>query len=155
MFPIKDYRKTMRSFRSLMRANRRLAGIRLDGEHWTLREMVGHLVDSAANNHQRFVRLQIERELSFPAYDGDAWLRVSGADGCDYSLLLRLWWDYNEYLLHIVENLDEGCLGWAWKTPEGDLTLEFLVRDYWRHMEWHRELFARRAEEIRRRPKRG
>ena len=68
--------------------------------------MVGHLVDSAANNHQRFVRLQLERELEFPAYDGDAWLRASKADSCDYRLLVRLWTEYNGYLLHIAERMD-------------------------------------------------
>jgi len=149
MFPTEEYRRNLRAFRALMLRYRGIAGVRLDAEHWTLREMVGHLVDSAANNHQRFVRLQLERELAFPAYDADQWLRVSAADTCDYRLLVRLWREYNAFILHIVENLDEGCLGWTWKTPEGDLTLEFLVRDYYRHLDWHRELFERRVREVR------
>lgn len=148
MFPTDEYRKGLRAFRALMLKNRRLAGLRLDGDHWTLGEMVGHLVDSAGNNHQRFVRLQLERELAFPAYDGDAWLRVSKTDSCDYRLLVRLWADYNEYLLHIVEGMDEGCLGWVWMTERGELTLDFLVRDYYRHLDWHRELFERRIGEL-------
>lgn len=61
---------------------------------------------------------------------------------------MKLWSEYNEYIIHIVENTDEGCLDWAWKRADGDLTLDFLVRDYYRHLEWHRELFERRAAEI-------
>ena len=45
--------------------------------------------------------------------------------------------------------------GWTWKTAEGELTLDFLVRDYYRHLEWHRELFERRVGEIRARRKNG
>lgn len=149
MYPIDEYENKIRAFRRLMLHRRRLAGIRLNDDEWTLAEMVAHLVDSASNNHQRFVRLQLERELEFPAYDGDAWLRVSRADSCDYGLLVALWTEYNRYILHLVANIDEGALGYVWKTKEGELSLDFLVRDYFRHLDWHRELFERRVAEIR------
>lgn len=149
MYPVEDYDKKIRAFRRLMLRSRGLADIRLRDDEWTLAEMVAHLVDSASNNHQRFVRLQLERELDFPAYDGDAWLRVSRVEDCDYRLIVALWTDYNRYILHLVANMDEGALGYVWKTEEGELSLDFLVRDYFRHLDWHRELFERRVTEIR------
>lgn len=36
---------------------------------WSKKEILGHLIDSAANNHQRFVRLQLQPELTLPGYD--------------------------------------------------------------------------------------
>jgi hypothetical protein len=56
------------SFGTLMLESEPLADIRLAPDKWTLKEMVGHLVDSAANNHQRFIRLQFEAVLVFPKY---------------------------------------------------------------------------------------
>jgi len=43
---------------------------------WSLKEIVGHLVDSASNNHQRFVRLQLGNLKVFPAYDNEGWIAV-------------------------------------------------------------------------------
>ena len=39
---------------------------------WSAKEEFGHLIDSAANNHQRIVRAQLEDTPSTPGYDGDA-----------------------------------------------------------------------------------
>ncbi len=41
---------------------------RKDENSWAIKEIVGHLIDSASNNHQRFIRLQYTRELTFPDY---------------------------------------------------------------------------------------
>lgn len=148
MYPIREYEQKIASFRRLMLRYRSISGIRLEEGKWTLEEMLGHLVDSAANNHQRFVRLQLERELVFPGYDAEEWVRVSKGGSFGYLPLVRLWEGYNRFILHLVAQVDEGCLGYLWKTPEGELTLDFLIRDYWRHLDWHRELFERRVAEL-------
>src|SRR5262249_11867168 len=43
---------------------------------WSKKEIIGHLIDSAANNHQRFIRLQLNQRIEIPGYDGDDWVRV-------------------------------------------------------------------------------
>ena len=43
---------------------------------WSPREVIGHLIDSASNNHQRFVRAQFQDDLMFTGYDQDAWVRT-------------------------------------------------------------------------------
>ncbi len=148
MYPIREYEKKLASFRRLMLRHRSLSGVRLEEGKWSLAEMLAHLMDSAANNHQRFVRLQLERELDFPGYDAEGWVRVTKPNDYGYLPLVRLWEGYNRFILHLIAQVDEGCLGYLWKTPEGELTLDFLIRDYWRHMDWHRELFERRVAEI-------
>ena len=52
------------------------ASIRPAPGKWSKKEILGHLIDSAANNHQRFVRLPITPVLNLPGYDGDEWVRV-------------------------------------------------------------------------------
>jgi hypothetical protein len=95
---------------------------------WTLQEMVAHLVDSASNNHQRFVRLQLADRLEFPAYDAEEWRRASRAKTASYRDLVALYLLYNRYILHLVAWLDRDCLGNRWLSPDGDRTLAFSRR---------------------------
>jgi hypothetical protein len=44
------------------------AGRRAAAGQRSKKEILGHLIDSAANNHQRFVRLQKEETLVMPSY---------------------------------------------------------------------------------------
>ncbi|WP_051306943.1 DinB family protein [Desulfomicrobium escambiense] len=143
------YRTHIDAFQTLMDASAHLADIRLTEDTWTLKEMVAHLVDSAANNHQRFVRLQLEPVLVFPKYDAEEWRNVTGIGPFGYADVLALWKSYNLFLLHLIESVNPAALCHVWRREDGDITLEALIRDYFVHMELHRKLFAERAAEIR------
>lgn len=104
---------------------------------WSKKEILGHLIDSAANNHQRFVRLQLEREISLPGYEQDGWVRVTGYQNIPWTDIIALWAAYNRYLATIIESLDPSALGHVWHSPGGDVTLEFIATDYVRHLEHH------------------
>lgn len=144
-----EYRDLIERFYRLMRRSRRMALVEAGDDAWTLQEMVAHLVDSASNNHQRFVRLQLADRLEFPAYDAEEWRRASRAKTASYRDLVALYLLYNRYILHLVAWLDRDCLGNRWLSPDGDRTLAFLVEDYFAHQRWHLELFERRIAEIR------
>jgi len=116
---------------------------------WSAQEIIGHLVDSASNNHGRFVRAQLGDDLFFPGYDQAAWVSVQQYSAADWSELIALWRTFNSHIAHVVEripqdvatqprayhNLDEI----AWKTVprEQPATLEYFVRDYVAHMKHH------------------
>lgn len=53
----------------------------------TIKQILGHLIDSAANNHQRMVRLQYNDKLDFPDYqqDNDLWIALQ-----DYKMLIGI-----------------------------------------------------------------
>ena len=104
---------------------------------WSKKEIHGHLIDSAANNHQRFIRLQLEREISLPGYQQDGWVRVTGYQSRPWAEIVALWAAYNRHLATIIESLDPSALGHVWHSPAGDLTLEFIATDYVRHMKHH------------------
>lgn len=117
-------------------------------EDWTLTDQLAHLVDSASNNHQRFIRLQIERELEFPGYDAETWRRASKVSAVDYDLLVGLWHGYNLYLLEVIRNVDGAALDHCWITGGERKTLDFLIKDYFRHLEWHEDLFDRTVRDL-------
>jgi hypothetical protein len=104
---------------------------------WSKKEILGHLVDSAANNHQRFVRLQLEPEIRLPGYEQDGWVRVSRWQQTPWTEIIALWAAYNGHLATIIDALDPSALGHVWHSPGGDVTLEFLAHDYVDHMKHH------------------
>lgn len=105
---------------------------------WSRRQILGHLIDSASNNHQRFVRASLAGELIFPPYEQDGWVGVQGWADAPWERIRRLWEEYNRHLLHLMEKLPAGrrealCIVEE-KTP---VTLEYLMRDYVRHLKHH------------------
>jgi hypothetical protein len=106
-------------------------------DKWSKKEILGHLVDSAANNHQRFVRLQLEPEIRLPGYEQDGWVRVSRWQQTPWTEIIALWSVYNRHLANVIDGLDPSALGHVWHSPEGDVTLEFLATDYVDHMKHH------------------
>lgn len=114
-------------------------------------EILGHLIDSAANNHRRFVEAQFKDDLVFPAYDQESWVAVQDYQHASWTELIALWRSYNLHLAHVVAAIPEALL----VQPRTDHTLdrialhpvsrdtpvslEYLIRDYYRHLEEHLE----------------
>jgi len=105
---------------------------------WSRKQVLGHLVDSAANNHQRFVRLQLVSRIDLPGYDQDAWVRVQGYQDRPWLEITQLWQTYNTQLAALIRTVDTNSLKNVWHAPDGkDVTLEFLMVDYVRHLRHH------------------
>lgn len=153
-FNILEFQGLLENFyKRMQETDESICSIKLSDDKWTLKEMVGHLIDSASNNHQRFVRLQIDEKLEFPAYDPEKWNQVQKVNSLDWQLLISLWKNYNELLLHLIKNIDEKSLKNFWIKNTEQLTLEFIVNDYFRHLKWHLDLFEKRVGEIMKREK--
>ena len=104
---------------------------------WSKKEILGHLIDSAANNHQRFMRLQLQTEISLPGYEQDDWVRLNHYQQRTWNEIVTLWSAYNRHLASVIESLDDSALGHVWHSPDGDVTLEFIASDYVRHLKHH------------------
>ena len=122
---------------------------------WSAKEILGHLIDSASNNHQRFVRAQFTDALVFPGYEQESWVRAQAYKEEPWPLLVQLWRTFNLHLAHVMQHAPEGArragrerhnldeIGWI-KIGEGaPATLEYLMRDYIGHMKNHlRQIFS-------------
>ncbi|HUI83444.1 MAG TPA: DinB family protein [Candidatus Binatia bacterium] len=105
---------------------------------WSVKEELGHLLDSAANNHQRIVRTQLEEKPAMPDYDGDAWVALHRYQQRDWETLIGLWVALNRQLLAAAEAVPQA--GWSRTCTIGDsapLTLQFVFDDYVAHMLHH------------------
>jgi len=105
---------------------------------WSYKQVLGHLVDSASNNHQRFVRAALQDSLAFPAYEQDAWSRVQCVQDAEWPVLIALWANYNRYLAHLLAHLPAAKLDVLCRIGSNDpVSLRFLAEDYLRHLRHH------------------
>ncbi len=118
-------------------------------EHWSSKQIIGHLIDSAANNHARFVLAQFKDDLVFPGYDQNRWVEVQQYESASWPQLVELWRAYNLHLLHVMSSAQKKKLNQvrtehslqtiAFKTvdPAAPTTLEYLMKDYVTHLRHH------------------
>jgi nitroreductase len=107
-------------------------------DRWSAKEELGHLIDSAANNHQRIVRAQVEDNLALPGYDGDRWVEVHGYQNREWNDLMLLWRSGNSQLLAAAEAAPQHA--WSHTLTVGGsqpMTLGFVLDDYVAHMADH------------------
>ncbi len=105
---------------------------------WSRRKVLGHLIDSASNNHQRFVRASLQDSLEFPAYDQNNWVQLQVPEEASWSLLTALWANYNRYIAHVIAHLPPSKLDVPCRIGTSEaVTLGFLAEDYLRHMLHH------------------
>jgi hypothetical protein len=105
---------------------------------WTRKQIVGHLLDSAANNRQRFVRASSEGSYKGPQYAQDAWVAAHGYAEQTWATLLGWWETEHEILISVVDRipkdrLETQCL----VGDDAPATLRFLIEDYVEHQRWH------------------
>jgi hypothetical protein len=105
---------------------------------WSPKQVVGHLIDSASNNHQRFVRAALQGSLEFPAYDQEGCVRVQAVQQMPWPGLIAFWAGYHRYLAHILAHLPENALQAPCRIGSSDpVTLQFLAEDYLVHLVHH------------------
>jgi len=105
---------------------------------WSRKQLMGHLIDSASNNHQRFVRAMLADTLEFPRYEQDGNIRVQAVQEADWRLLVSLWASYNRFLAHVIARIPANKLETVCRIgPYEPVTLRYLAEDYLTHLKHH------------------
>ncbi len=105
---------------------------------WSPKEELGHLLDSAANNHQRIVRAQSEDKLAFPGYEQNRWVAINGYQRRDWKELIEVWQALHCQLLAAAESVPEAVWSHTLTIAASQpMTLEFVFDDYVSHMLHH------------------
>ena len=107
-------------------------------EGWCAREILGHLIDSACNNHRRFVIGQDAPPIVFQGYKQNDWVSRQRYAQVPFRDLAELWGAYNRHLAHLIAVTPESTFANSGDGPDGDVvTLGFLMEDYVRHLRHH------------------
>ena len=151
-----SYNQFLEDFReTIVRATARLNAMSAEqsaepvADGWSRKETLGHLIDSAANNHQRFVRAQFTDDLVFSGYEQDQWVSGQNYRDASWPDLIQFWSAYNLHLHYVVSNIPAEVLERARAkhtldqiafnhVPQHEpATLEYLIRDYMDHLRHH------------------
>lgn len=106
----------------------------------SIKQILGHLIDSASNNHQRMIRLQYNTELVFPDYrqDNDLWIALQDFENEDWGDLIQLWKYFNRHMIQVIKSVDESKLENYWHDFEGTkVTLLQMIEGYLWHIDLH------------------
>jgi len=103
-----------------------------------LKEVLGHLIDSAVNNHQRFVRAQQVDALTFPGYEQNHWVSSQGYQDADWAHLVALWTNLNLHLADVIARIPPS----KYSVPctiggDAPVSLEAIVVGYRNHLHHH------------------
>ena len=105
---------------------------------WSKKEILGHLIDSASNNHQRIVRMQELPDIGTFSYAQMHWVNSQHYKSEQWDELVNFWYYYNTHLAHIIEHVDPDSLDnrcdMDYSKPA---TLRFVIEDYHRHVQHH------------------
>jgi len=116
---------------------------------WSAKQVIGHLVDSASNNHGRFVRAQLTQDLVFPGYRQEDWVIAQDYQAAPWTELVELWRLFNLHIARVMDATPEAVRNRprarhnlheiAWRAiPESEpATLEYFMRDYVAHLAHH------------------
>lgn len=114
---------------------------------WSPKEELGHLIDSAANNHLRFVRASLDPGFHGPAYAQDDWVSIHGYQEMEWSSIVGFWVQYNTFLAGMIARIPDGKLSTlCFIGGGGPVTLRFLIEDYMLHAQHHLDHLLRRGK---------
>ncbi len=116
---------------------------------WSPKQIVGHLIDSAANNHARFIKAQLREDLVFDGYRQEDWVRLQGYQSAVWVDLVSLWKMYNLHLSFVIERIPKEIahrkirrhnlhrIAWQTVSEDESTTLAYFIQDYIGHLRHH------------------
>jgi len=112
-------------------------------QHRTIKQIVGHLCDSASNNTHRIIHLQYQNSpLIFPDYANlgvnDTWIKIQNYNNYAWDDLVQLLKSTTIHIAHVIKNVDSSKLQNQWISALNEyVTLEDMIVDYPRHFKLH------------------
>lgn len=120
-----------------------IVSLRRNIQNRSIRQIVGHMVDSASNNTHRIVHLQYqESPISFPDYanlgNNDRWIAIQNYQDEDWNVLVSLWTATHRHIAYVITQVDPGKLDSVWISALGvQVSLQDMITDFPRHFKLH------------------
>lgn len=122
----------------LLKITNEIAGKKENPRKWSKKEILGHLIDSASNNHQRFVRGAQNIAGDFPTYNQDRWVEIQHYNEMNWNDLVEHFYQYNLHICKLINSLPDNVLDNPCNIGKDNyVTLKFVIDDYLRHLKHH------------------
>ena len=110
----------------------------------TIKQILGHMVDSASNNTHRIIHLQYQDSpLRFPNYatngNNDRWIVLQNYQNENWNDLIQHWKYSHLHWIHVVKNVNQDKLDneWISESKYGNIPLKEMITDFLRHFYLH------------------
>lgn len=115
-------------------------------DSWSPKQELGHLIDSAANNHLRFVGAALQPEFTGPTYAQNSWVDLHAYHDKPWTTTLFFWHAYNTFLVDLITRIPEETLPHTCTIGSSEpCSLRFLIEDYVLHLQHHLDHLLQRA----------
>ena len=117
--------------------------IHRNSQNRNIKQIVGHLIDSASNNLHRIVHLQYQPSpFAFPCYasfgNNDRWIAIQNYEAENWTHLVQLWKYINLHLVHVINHVNIDKLDSQWISATGEkIPLKDMIIDFLRHFKLH------------------
>ena len=114
-----------------------------NSQHRTIKQIVGHMIDSATNNIHRIVHLQYQPSpLVFPDYanlgNNDRWIAIQDYKSENWNDLVQLWKYLNIHIVHVINHVNPDKLTNEWITALNvKVSLKSMIQNYTGHIRLH------------------
>ncbi len=116
---------------------------RRNSQHRTIKQIIGHMIDSASNNTHRFIHMQYRQSpVEYPNYatqgNNDRWIAIQNYQDEEWNMLLNIWKYANLHIIHVIKNIDPEKLEATWIAgPDAAVSLKEMVVDFLPHFKLH------------------
>jgi hypothetical protein len=116
---------------------------RRNSQNRCIKQIAGHLIDSASNNTHRIVHLQYQASpLTFPNYasqgNNDRWIAIQDYQNEDWMNIVQLWKYSLLHIVHVIRNIKTDKLENEWISGPGEkLSLRTIIRSFNTHLKLH------------------
>ena len=117
--------------------------VRRNNQNRNIKQIVGHMIDSASNNTHRIVHLQYQPSpFAFPCYasfgNNDRWIAIQDYQSENWTNLVQLWKYINLHIIHVISHVNKDKLDNEWVSANGEnISLKNMIIDYFRHVKLH------------------
>ncbi len=114
-----------------------------NSQNRTIRQITGHMIDSASNNTHRLIQLQYQPSpLKYPDYanlgNNDRWIAIQNFQTEKWNDLVQLWKYSNIHIIHVINNVNLAAIYNEWITALGEnVSLKSMIIDYLPHFKLH------------------
>jgi uncharacterized damage-inducible protein DinB len=116
---------------------------RFNSQGRSIRQILGHMVDSATNNTHRLIHMHYQKSpVNYPDYanlgNNERWIAIQNYQEEEWDELVRLWAAVNRHMVHLIRQVDESKLNQYWISALKErVTLKEMISDYPRHFKLH------------------
>ncbi len=114
-----------------------------NSQNRNIRQIVGHMADSATNNTHRIVHMHYQQNpINYPDYanhgNNDRWIAIQNYEQENWNELVQLWKYAHLHICHVINQAKPEKLQNKWVSAlKEEVSMKEMISDFPRHFQLH------------------